>query len=198
MRGGRRGASWVARFQLGGCFADEGGDGGGEVEGAGEGLGAGGHFAPSFADNIDELFAWVIGVLGGEGADFVFEENQAGGVFEGLGAGVGFQAGFRDPGGDFGGFVFGDAGFEEEGAGAIGLFRVEGFAPGEIADLAFGKGGAGNGPAFEVLAAGGEAEEGRGIGGDADDPGFQCGRRRRARRGGRRACGWGRRRGLDR
>ena len=135
-------------------------------------MGGGAEFAPGFAENIDEFFARVVGVLGGEGADFVFEKDEHGGVFEGLGAGVGFEAGFRNPGGDLGGVGGRHPGGEEEGAGAVGLFYVEGAAPGEVADFACGKGRAGGEPAFEVLAAGGEAQEGRSVGHEARDPGL--------------------------
>lgn len=154
--------------------ADEGGDGGREVEAEGGLLRGRAEFAPGFLEDIDELFAGVVGVLHGETGDFVFEEDEDGGVFEGLGAGVGFESGFGDPGSHVVGLGGGDAGGEEEFAGAVGLFDVEGAAPGEVAGFAFGKRGAGREPAFEVLAAGGEAQGGRGVGDELGDPGLDA------------------------
>jgi hypothetical protein len=141
-----------------------------ELEGERGLLGGGAEFAPGLAENIDKLLARVVGVLRGEGADFVFQKHEHGGVFEGLRAGVGFQAGFGNPGGDIVGFGGGHAGGEEQRAGAFGLFHVERAAPREVADFAFGKRRARREPAFEVLAAGGEAEGGRGVGHEPGDP----------------------------
>ena len=73
-------------------------------------LGGGAQFAPSFLEDFHEFFAGVVGLLRGEGGDFVFQKNEDGGVFEGLGAGVGFEAGFGNPGGDVGGCGRGDSG----------------------------------------------------------------------------------------
>ena len=52
------------------------------------------HLAPGLADDVDEFFSGVVGVRGGEIVDLVFEEHQAGGVFEGLGAGVAHEVRF--------------------------------------------------------------------------------------------------------
>ena len=106
-------------------LADEVGDGGREREAGGGLLGRGAEFAPSFFQNIDKFLARVIGVLGGEGGDFVFQKHEHGGVFERLSAGVGFEAGFGNPRDGFGGFVGRYARFEQQGAGAFGLFHVE-------------------------------------------------------------------------
>lgn len=106
-------------------LTDEVGDGGREREAGGGLLGGGAQFAPSFFQNIDELLAGIVCVLGGEGGDFVFQKNEHGGVFEGLGAGVGFEAGFGNPGGGLGGFTGRYARFKQQGAGAFGLFHVE-------------------------------------------------------------------------
>ena len=151
-------------------IAHEGGDGGREFERECDLLRGGAEFAPSLPENIDEFFARVIGVLGGEGADFVFQEHEHGSIFEGLRAGIGFQAGFRNPGGDVVRFEGGDAGLEQEGASAGGLFHVKRAAPGEVADFALGKRGARGEPTFEMLAACGEKECGRRVGDQARDP----------------------------
>jgi len=94
-------------------LADEVGDGGREREAGGGLLGGGAEFAPRFLQNFDELLARVVGVLGGEGGDLVFQKHEHGGVFESLGAGVGFQAGFGNPGRGPGGFFGRYARFEQ-------------------------------------------------------------------------------------
>ena len=106
-------------------FANEVGDGGRQSETPRGVLRGGAEFAPSLPQDIDKLFARVIGVLGGEGGDFVFQKNEHGGILQGLRAGVGFEPGFGNPSGGFGGFCSRYAGFEQQGAGALGLFHVE-------------------------------------------------------------------------
>ena len=106
-------------------FANEVGDGGRQSETPRGVLRGGAEFAPSFFQNIDELLAGIVCVLGGEGGDFVFQKNEHGGVFEGLGAGVGFEAGFGNPGGGLGGFTGRYARFKQQATGAFGLFHVE-------------------------------------------------------------------------
>ena len=106
-------------------FANEVGDGGRQSETPRGVLRVGAEFAPSLPQDIDKLLAGIVCVLGSEGGDFVFQEYEHGGIFEGLGAGVGFKAGFGNPGGGLGGFVGRYARFEQQGAGAFGLFHVE-------------------------------------------------------------------------
>ena len=166
-----RNPSLILRGELRESGANEFSDRGRKHEVGGGVLRGGAEFAPSFFQNIDELFARVISVLRGEGADFVFEKDKDGRVFEGLGARVGFQSGFGNPGGNFGGFVCGDAGGEEQFAGAFGLFDVERATPSQVADFAFGKRGAGSEPALEMLAAGGEQQKRASVGHQTGDPG---------------------------
>ncbi len=130
----------------------------------------GAHFAPSFAQYIDELSLGVIGVGGGEIGDLVFQKNEARGVLEGLRAGVGFQAGLGNPYGNLAGLGGGNAGGKEQGAGALGLAHVKGAAPSQVAGLIHGEIRARGGPALEVLATRGETEEGRGGRIEADYP----------------------------
>jgi hypothetical protein len=82
--------SLILRGELRESGADEFSDRGWKREAGGGVLRGGAEFAPSFFQNIDELFARVIGVLRGEGADFVFKKDKDRSVFEGLGAGVSF------------------------------------------------------------------------------------------------------------
>lgn len=155
-------------------LAHESRDGRRQIEGERGGLRGGAHLAPRLAEDIDELLARIVGVLRREGADLVFEEDEARGVLERLRAGVFLQIGLRDPRRDLGGLGGWDAGIEREGAGALGLLGVERAAPGEVAGLALGKRRAGREPALEVLRARGEAQRGRGVGHEAHDPGLDA------------------------
>ena len=77
--------SLILRGELRESGADEFSNRGRKSEVGGGVLRGGAEFAPRFFQNIDELFARVIGVLRGEGADFVFEKDKDRGVLEGLG-----------------------------------------------------------------------------------------------------------------
>jgi hypothetical protein len=103
-------------------------------------------------------------VLGGKVGNLVFEENQAGCVFERLCSGVGFESGFGNPSGHIVGFSRWHPGLKQEFACSVRLFYIQRFPPCVVARFVEWVAVAWHRPALQVLTARGKAEKYRGIG----------------------------------
>ena len=125
------------------------------------------HLRNGLAEDVDDFGAVE---LGGGFFELSFEEDEAEGVFEGADLGVAREAVFLEDGAGAGDGGFGVAGGGQDGAEISGVAAAQIGFPFEVALAAGRVFGAGEGPAADVVGAGGELEFFGGIGAEAKDP----------------------------
>src|SRR4029077_7709885 len=100
----------------------------------------------------EKLRAGIVGMLGRETRDLIFEKNETGGIFKELRIRIDLQSGLGNPGGSLLSLSRLHAGLEEQFACALRLSSIEILPPREIPGSALRKRIARNTPALEMLA----------------------------------------------
>lgn len=133
----------------------------------GFGMGCGGHFGPRFVQGVDDF---VVGGFAGEVGELILQEHEAKGVFKHAAFGIGREFLFKVEVLHAKNDIFGVTGLAENVSGFLGMKGLESGAPLEITGAGHGTRGAGDLPATEMLAAGGELELLGGAGAKLEHP----------------------------